>query len=559
MTSPVISPKPEDLQTMIMMQKGFENMAGKVGIAERKMAALSGSFKSMPIVKAVSQLNNWRKSMSKTIGISTDWRNMSKEEKEEMKGKMTIMQKMIVPLLAYSKVGSMNNKMMAKHNNLLTRISTKFLAMFAILGLIIMVFAAVSIAIDGANSPIVEMTDGIAGLEQIVGGLVLVFSGEDGEGGLAGAVNLAVMGFVVFGVVALVFGTTAAFIVTSVMLVVGVFNLVKNATGSVEIALMAAIATASVLIGGFVVFMGWATSTAVATVVAPFALVLITAALFWAVVTGKAPGWMAWIVGILAAITVIVIAWAFGITIGLPVLLIAAAVGLFVALVALIWRNWDKIKAKVRGVGVWLKTEGKDFAVKVGKGAIWLITLPARLFIKLLLAIGKGLGSLWKKAKKWGKGSKDKMVNGIKAGVAYIVGTPKRVWNGFKQGLAGAAIKFIKWYNKNIANFLKFKVPKWVPKIGGKKVGIPPKIKVPMLAEGGIVNSPTLAMIGEKGPEAVVPLGKGGHGMGNTFNIKIDVSGVTDRSDKRQLAMQISNEIQKEMRRYGSTTSRRAI
>lgn len=40
-----------------------------------------------------------------------------------------------------------------------------------------------------------------------------------------------------------------------------------------------------------------------------------------------------------------------------------------------------------------------------------------------------------------------------------------------------------------------------------------------MLANGGIVDSPTLALIGESGPEAVVPLGRGG-GMGNvTVNV----------------------------------------
>lgn len=61
-----------------------------------------------------------------------------------------------------------------------------------------------------------------------------------------------------------------------------------------------------------------------------------------------------------------------------------------------------------------------------------------------------------------------------------------------------------------------------------------------MLAEGGIVTGPTLAMIGEKGPEAVVPLGKGGAGMGQTFNIKIDVSGVTDRSDKSNLQCRLA-------------------
>jgi phage-related protein len=39
--------------------------------------------------------------------------------------------------------------------------------------------------------------------------------------------------------------------------------------------------------------------------------------------------------------------------------------------------------------------------------------------------------------------------------------------------------------------------------IGGGSIGVP---QIPYLAEGGIVNSPTLAMIGEAGPEAVVPL-----------------------------------------------------
>lgn len=38
---------------------------------------------------------------------------------------------------------------------------------------------------------------------------------------------------------------------------------------------------------------------------------------------------------------------------------------------------------------------------------------------------------------------------------------------------------------------------------------------VKALGEGGVVTSPTMALIGEKGPEAVIPLGRGG-GMGST-------------------------------------------
>jgi SLT domain-containing protein len=39
------------------------------------------------------------------------------------------------------------------------------------------------------------------------------------------------------------------------------------------------------------------------------------------------------------------------------------------------------------------------------------------------------------------------------------------------------------------------------------------------MAQGGIVNRPTIALIGEAGPEAVIPLSKAG-GLGNvTINV----------------------------------------
>ena len=65
---------------------------------------------------------------------------------------------------------------------------------------------------------------------------------------------------------------------------------------------------------------------------------------------------------------------------------------------------------------------------------------------------------------------------------------------------------------------LAFNIPSWVPVIGGKGFEVP---EIPMLGDGGIVTGPTLALIGERGPEAVVPLsGRGGGGMGNyTINI----------------------------------------
>ena len=80
--------------------------------------------------------------------------------------------------------------------------------------------------------------------------------------------------------------------------------------------------------------------------------------------------------------------------------------------------------------------------------------------------------------------------------------------------------------------------------------------QIPMLAKGGIVTGPTLAMIGEAGPEAVIPLsGPNSKGMGQTINININMSGFSDRSDKRNFARRIGNLIQNEVsRNIGGTT-----
>ena len=54
--------------------------------------------------------------------------------------------------------------------------------------------------------------------------------------------------------------------------------------------------------------------------------------------------------------------------------------------------------------------------------------------------------------------------------------------------------------------------------------------RMPMLADGGIVNSPTAALIGEAGPEAVIPLSRMGSMGGSTVNIVVNGS-VTSEGD----------------------------
>ncbi len=64
-----------------------------------------------------------------------------------------------------------------------------------------------------------------------------------------------------------------------------------------------------------------------------------------------------------------------------------------------------------------------------------------------------------------------------------------------------------------------------IPTIGG---GADPGFVA--LAEGGIVTGPTLALIGEAGPEAVVPLDRGAGAMGTT-NITVNMPAGSDGAD----------------------------
>jgi hypothetical protein len=76
-------------------------------------------------------------------------------------------------------------------------------------------------------------------------------------------------------------------------------------------------------------------------------------------------------------------------------------------------------------------------------------------------------------------------------------------------------------WNNSIGK-LSFKFPSFVPGFGGKGFDVP---NIPMLADGGIVRSATLAVIGEAGPEAVVPLSRAGEfGMGGGGSIYLTVN-----------------------------------
>jgi hypothetical protein len=98
------------------------------------------------------------------------------------------------------------------------------------------------------------------------------------------------------------------------------------------------------------------------------------------------------------------------------------------------------------------------------------------------------------------------------------------VFEAFVNSIIGGVNTMIRALNR-----LSFSFPSWMPGgLGGKKFGLNLQEitqvqfpRIPQLAEGGIVDRATLALIGEAGPEAVVPLDKLG-AMGNVYNINVN-------------------------------------
>lgn len=76
----------------------------------------------------------------------------------------------------------------------------------------------------------------------------------------------------------------------------------------------------------------------------------------------------------------------------------------------------------------------------------------------------------------------------------------RNFFKGFINSIIGGVNTVIRGLNK-----IKFDIPDWVPVIGGKEFGFNIK-EIPLMAKGGIVDKPTLAMVGEAGKEAVMPL-----------------------------------------------------
>ena len=183
------------------------------------------------------------------------------------------------------------------------------------------------------------------------------------------------------------------------------------------------------------------------------------------------------------------------------------------AAIALLYKNWDTVKAWLVNFGNTVNQIWTNFSNMVGNA---------------ITAIGQKFPMLGAYLQGWWE-SIQAAVDNVKAIFQNIIDFISNVFSGnwsaawqnivnifgnlfgmivnLAKAPINGVISAINWVLSKI-NSISVTIPDWVPGVGGKTLGfnIP---TIPQLAEGGVATSPTLAEIGEGGePEAVMPLSK---------------------------------------------------
>ena len=226
-------------------------------------------------------------------------------------------------------------------------------------------------------------------------------------------------------------------------------------------------------------------------------------ALAWGLVNGAMKIWNIG-VGLWNSIGLI----ATGVTIGFtsamkfltgPIGLVIAAIGAVIAIVALLIKNWDKVKEVASNV--W-----NSIQKTWNKVATWfdvnVVQPVSNFFSDMWEGIKKSASDAWD----WilGLFSKGgKVFSGIVGAIGDVF---KKIVNSIIGGINKViAIPFNK-INGLLNKIRDVEVLGFTPFDGFWGYNPLPVPRIPMLAKGGIVDSATLAVIGERGKEAVMPL-----------------------------------------------------
>ena len=214
-------------------------------------------------------------------------------------------------------------------------------------------------------------------------------------------------------------------------------------------------------------------------------------------------------------------------TLGISFAAIAGPVGIVIAVIAaliaigvLLYKNWDKIKAAAQKLWSNIVTAFNNIKTAISNALMAALAKVVSIWKTIETAIGKTVIKI--------KMSVKQAFENIKTTATTIFNNLKtsisNTWNKIKEAItnpidkAKEAVKSAIDKIKSIINGAHLKLPHFkLPhfKINGGKLpwgiggkGSPPSINVDWYAKGGIFDGASLIGVGEKGPEAVIPLDK---------------------------------------------------
>lgn len=224
--------------------------------------------------------------------------------------------------------------------------------------------------------------------------------------------------------------------------------------------------------------------------------------------------------GVILGATIVVALAAVGIAIQAVIVVITAIVQAITALITWVtnWvKSFDGLKANIIAWWNSVLTTTKSVGDAIGAAVKVMWDFIKGVFQTAFDAISL-LATGWFTALKM-------MFNLFDTAAGAIWG---QTWDGIKdkvgsvfEGVKGTVKEAINWIIDKL-NFLIEKANSVSGSLSGIGINIPAIPSIPRLAKGGIVTKPTIAMIGEAGAEAVVPLSQAagtGFGGGITINM----------------------------------------
>lgn len=199
-----------------------------------------------------------------------------------------------------------------------------------------------------------------------------------------------------------------------------------------------------------------------------------------------------------------------------PITLVILGIGALIAIIYVCVKHWDVIKEAAVAAWEWIKKTWE----KVGNWFNNNVVTPVKNFFGNLWT---GIKNIFGNIKGWFTEKFQSAVSGIKNAFSSVTGFFSGIWdkiksifsnvgsaiaNGIKGAVSSAVNQVLSRAVTIINGFISainFAIG-IINKIPGVEISKLSKLDVPKMAKGGIVDSATLAVIGEQGKEAVVPL-----------------------------------------------------